>query len=926
MRQVSASVLLAPAVIVAIFSTALVGIDRLGFRDVSHFYTPLFQYIGERQQATWIPLWNELDHTGIPLAGETTTAVFYPIRALLYQLPIEPNIALAWYVCIHLIIASITAWKAARWHGASTVTSTAAALTYSLSGSVFFLHTNLPFLVGAAWLPLALSPMLCSHPILNRRRVVLVGFALAMMILGGDPQTALHACLVLFLTRSVQLLRKKSTTMRFSELLKSLGLACALAAPQIAASLDWSLQSDRTQEQGSFGEVLNKPLSGDRRNESFAFSLPPWHLLEMFSPNPFGSLYPVNQRMSQRLTDDGRMWTPTIYMGLLIGLSLLTIKDRWRFRTIDRWFLLSLIGLFAAFGSFGCMWLIQTASGFSLQRDGAAGGLYWLLYWIIPGYDSFRYPAKWLPFFAIGLAISTARLLDRPSAVERIRRLLTASTLSLFVIMLATWAAFLSWELYDRPMEEQIPKDEFWGPLQIREAWWEITQSFFHSSLVALTMGFVFWLRTKRQWTHQSLQVALVIVLVVDISYSAHRLVLRIPIQQEQRLIKLAQEKTSDSQARITINNAEAFRSPTNQARSSSVKDPQTAQTAFGHSRWLRTRSGSGWPNQWRETGSAVRKIEVETSTRLGWFGRWHLADRQAVFNSMTSIRSANLATFWRATQRINKTQSPTEQARFWLGVRKWLSIDGVMTTASESVEHEMDSQRYLLASTTRKLDKQAIDSNKSRPSDSAPSSHHEKDWTHDPGAQLVAWPDWKVIAEETASVSVMMQRLKQIQISVPPRGNPNFVAERFDPTGVPVPWVITAKKNQSAQPFANPKNNSVENNTISTEVTNVSKTDESASFEINTTRKTLLTRAVYQDGNWKATFRRTGEEEWSPLTVHSVDYLKQGIIIPRGRYEVKFRYQPWWLPGTLVIACIAWAGLAYQVPKHRRKTTQNPV
>ena len=89
MQRIPASVLIAPVVIGAIFASVLTDQDRLAFRDVSHFYTPLYEYVSARQQQDWLPLWNDLDQTGIPIAGETSTALFYPIRYAIYSLPIR---------------------------------------------------------------------------------------------------------------------------------------------------------------------------------------------------------------------------------------------------------------------------------------------------------------------------------------------------------------------------------------------------------------------------------------------------------------------------------------------------------------------------------------------------------------------------------------------------------------------------------------------------------------------------------------------------------------------------------------------------------------------------------------------------------------------------------------------------------------------
>ncbi|MCG8650165.1 MAG: hypothetical protein MI861_10040, partial [Pirellulales bacterium] len=160
MHLIWTSRLIAPAVLLGLFLTTLIGSERLAFRDVSHFYTPLYDYLAQRSQQQWLPLWNPLDQMGMPLVGESTTAFFYPVRYLIYLLPWSASTAMAWYVVFHLGLASWTAQRCARWAGATRLSATASGIIYPLSGAVLFLYTNPPFLVGAAWLPIALGAMI----------------------------------------------------------------------------------------------------------------------------------------------------------------------------------------------------------------------------------------------------------------------------------------------------------------------------------------------------------------------------------------------------------------------------------------------------------------------------------------------------------------------------------------------------------------------------------------------------------------------------------------------------------------------------------------------------------------------------------------------------------------------------------------------
>jgi len=906
MQRIPASVFVAPLVLAFIFASALADRDRLGFRDVSHFYTPLFDHVAKRQHESWLPLWNDADHTGIPLAGETTTAFFYPIRIAIYALPLSPTSAIAWYVWMHLSLASITAWIVARWHGTSRTSACLAAIAYAFSGAVFFLHTNLPFLIGATWLPLALGPMFCSHQSLKRRRVAWVALSLTMMILGGDPQTALHAVMILASVRLTQKLRRTATTMRLRDLVKAVALTGFMSAPQLAASIDWSLQSDRAYKSESVSDIFRAPDVESPRNEAFAFSIPPWHVAELLSPKPFGRLYPVNTRMSLRFVDEARMWTPSLYMGLFMGISILAIQTRWNRRKTDRWFLLSLIGLAASLGAYGVVWVAQAFTGHFSQYDGSAGGLYWLLYWGFPGYDAFRYPAKWLPFFAIGLSISTARLMDRPSSVERIRRLLAPALIILSLATIASWAIDLSQQIILSPVQALIPKDPFWGPLQFGLAWQEITKSLLHSSIAAAGLLMAFWLQTRYHWTHWRLQVAITTVVLIDVSIAANQQVLKISVAEEQAILQAANEIQEKQ----------------------SVPPPSTE-----NSRWLRTRSGSGWPRVWQETTASHRALEVESAGRLNWFGRWHLQDEASVFNSATSIRSSAVASFWKATQTLNQQNSTNQNIESWRRIREWLQIDGVMTTKSESTEIPTQTRIYQLPTISRRV----------TPHDTQNplSTHHPLTPQH-PRCVLVASRQWLDLPKQQPTEKSMLRRLREItepvdrsdqsENAVPPtittEDHPWFMVS--ETTGSTkhhrVSRTVSQKSSTTSSEIAasslpESQKNAAATNQIDKEVGTtigpsnqnvvscycVAADNEGAIFKIESAQTLLLSRAIYQDGNWTCRYLSEGSSDWRTLDVGQVDFLKQGVIVPAGKHEIRFTYQPWWITPSFILSGFGW-------------------
>ena len=874
MTRIPASVLLAPVVLAGLFASSLLGVERIGFRDVSHFYTPLYDYVAERQTQDLLPLWNDLDHTGIPLAGETTTAFFYPIRIAIYWLPLSPESAIAWYVWCHLALASVTAWITARWHGSSSTSACSAALAYSLSGSVFFLYTNLPFLVGAAWMPLAIGPMLCRHPWLKRRRLICVSVALAMMILGGDPQTAFHCGLIIVSVGLFQFARQGQANMPLKDVLLAMILTAMLTAPQLSASIDWSLQSDRNRDSETIHQILDQPLPNSMKQDAYAFSIPPWHLSELWSPSPFGNVFPTNTRMSLRFPNEARMWTPTLYMGIFLGLSLLSIKSRWSRKRIDGWFYLSIFSILASLGSYGLVWIVQASTGTMESYDSGIGGIYWLMYWLIPGYDSFRYPAKWLPFFAIGLSISTAKLLDLPSATERIRRILPPFVLISFVLSIGAWTIHLSHQIIAGPMRNWIPKDPFWGPLQISEAWLETTSSLMFSAIIGTTFMMIFWLNSKYRWKHHQLQIAILAVMVLDLCIAANRQLTRVPINREKALLNQVAESAG----------------------------PRNDSNSENDYRWLRTREGSGWPVNWKETNSAQRLIEVETSGRLNWFGRWHLREKVSLFNSMTSIRSSSIANFWKASRVLNQEQTLEQRSQFWQDIRNWLSIDGVIITKSSPIELQIDSAEYSLPTIEKRI-----------PNVSAKKSRAGLDH---PRATLEITTTWTEKRNITSTSQLMRERLAEItDLKLDPDEPERGEAPTFQTS--PSPWII----NNSATQLPTPEKLKKPGQPVMWSCSE-SKMDD-ATFDVQCHRPTLISRSIYQDGNWKATYRSVDSQTWTPIQVFQVDFLRQGIVLPAGNHELRFFYHPWWIESSLMAGVIGWMALIVVGYRLERRPSQ---
>lgn len=178
-----------------LFGPALCTSRSFVFRDAAHYYFPLFQWIGQQWSQGELPLWNPQENCGVPVLADATSGVLYPGK-LLFLLPLGYALKYKLYVSGHALLAAWTAFCLARRWRASPPAATLAALSYAFSGSVLFQYSNVVFLVGAAWLPLAVA---AADRLLVERRLrgaLILATVWALMVLGGDPQTAYHAGLL----------------------------------------------------------------------------------------------------------------------------------------------------------------------------------------------------------------------------------------------------------------------------------------------------------------------------------------------------------------------------------------------------------------------------------------------------------------------------------------------------------------------------------------------------------------------------------------------------------------------------------------------------------------------------------------------------------------------------------------------------------
>ncbi|MFN0018145.1 MAG: hypothetical protein ACKVP0_07800, partial [Pirellulaceae bacterium] len=450
------------------FGPVLVTGRSFAMRDAAHFYHPLLEWTAHEWGQGRVPLWNPDENCGVPVVADASSSVFYPGK-LVFALPLDFTLCYKLYVIGHVLLAAVGSYLLARHWQSSSIAAGVAALAYSCGGNVVFQYCNVVFLVGAAWLPfaaLAVDRMLHGQ---SWRSALALGAVLALMILGGEPQAAYHALLMTGLY--AVMLRQASPSglgawqrLRTNPFLIRMALvgfaACSgffLAAIQILPSSEASKESERAAyrrprniyEAVAYAKdahagrlprvdqpvreitngLIGQPDPTTHHERAYHFSVGPWRYAELIWPNVSGRMFPTNRRWLSLWPAEGRIWTPTLYMGLL---PFLLAVAQLRLRGGDpriRWLSwLVLLFTLGSLGWYGLGWMAREFCSLVLRMDtnkfpvgSQVGGLYWLMTTLLPEYVNFRYPAKLLVVSALALSQLAAFGWDRLFAQERRR-------------------------------------------------------------------------------------------------------------------------------------------------------------------------------------------------------------------------------------------------------------------------------------------------------------------------------------------------------------------------------------------------------------------------------------------------------------------------------------------------------------------------
>jgi len=659
------------ATIGVFFAPALVLGRPLLFRDSAHFYYPLFEWCCREWSAGRVPLWNPLENCGTPVLADATSSVLYPGKVI-FALPLGYDFCFNLYIVAHIILAAANCNAVARAWRASPAASALASVGYSCGGAVLFQYCNVVFLVGAAWLPLAL---LCADRMLRRSSgtaSVSLGIVLALMVLGGDPQIAYHVLIACLLYAAILCGRRKGDIAAFAQRHHWLSrltlcavastIAYCLSAAQVlpsmeatsrsdravfnrprniyeAASLCWRLPNDdlhlnETKLQSIGCGLLGEPATFTHHEAIYEFSVGPWRLAEFFWPNIGGRLFPTNRRWFSLLPAESRVWTPTLYLGLLpaiLAVGSLCAPSTNRRELWLKWILI--LSLLGSFGYYGLGWVVHefagaigTQSKWIDSIGNPVGGLYWMLTTLLPGYVYFRYPAKLMPLAALAICLLAATGFDR---VFRRRQKWLVYALA-FLAAVSGFSGLVVWLAGRRLLANVTGDDATLGPFDAVGARFDIAAALAQAAAVSLAVGLLVQFAAKQPIYARFAKWMIVLVLAADVWFANAWTVVSVEPAREHASVPLALQIDSE--------------------QSSIPKDGVEP-------RIFRANLATWRPPSFRTSQSANRLAELEDWERQTLLPKYSLLEDVSMVETHGSIASAD----YRALLYVAKQHGPRQ-------------------------------------------------------------------------------------------------------------------------------------------------------------------------------------------------------------------------------------------------------------------------
>ncbi|HXF61721.1 MAG TPA: YfhO family protein [Caldilineaceae bacterium] len=353
--------------------------------DILLYFYPYREAVAAALREGRVPFWNPYIFLGAPLLANPQAAVLYPLHWPLIWLPATEQVY--WSAALHTWLLGLGGYLLLRGWGHSRWAALVAGLCLAGSGFVGGLIGHINQLNGVAWLPWALW-MLARIPAAGAPAVArrlagatgLFGLLVALMLLAGHTQTVfinlaglgLWAVWPIVSWRSPWPVRLAPIGPRLAVYVLGTGLGLLASAAQLLPTLELS--------------GLGLRSGGLSYAEATSFSLRPlllpWTLLPSYGlvdlSVVFGTL-----GYTEYVAYVGSLGLALAALGAVQGFRKGVREPAWQ-----AGLLLAALGLFLAAGRWN--------------------PVYFLLYGLVPGFDLFRVPARWMMLYTLGMALLVA--------------------------------------------------------------------------------------------------------------------------------------------------------------------------------------------------------------------------------------------------------------------------------------------------------------------------------------------------------------------------------------------------------------------------------------------------------------------------------------------------------------------------------------
>lgn len=356
-----------------------------------------------------LSLWTDRLFLGFPVAAEGQVGVFYPLNLLFFSI-LPADRAYAGLMVLHVILAGLFTVLCARALGRSRTSAVLAGAVLALSAFMVTHLKHVNLIASVAWVPLVLWFVARWSRQMDRwRPAVWIGSLVALAVLAGHVQTAYNALLVAGLCLAGLVLGRAVGERTWIPVRQ--GLVAGVVLVVVAAGLS-AVQTSLTSEYAALGTrsgglPYEEATAYDFRLEDLVMYLAPYH----FGDPGRATYYATGEVKSL-------FWENCGYVGILpLALALLGAVACWRAR--------------------GVKLLVGLAVLSILLVQGRGSPVHALFYHVVPGFDRFRFPSRFLLFVTFSLAVLSAYGLDwlgdRLKGVGRARGAAKAAALLLSV-------------------------------------------------------------------------------------------------------------------------------------------------------------------------------------------------------------------------------------------------------------------------------------------------------------------------------------------------------------------------------------------------------------------------------------------------------------------------------------------------------------